>query len=65
MFEIGENCSTHPFYQVGVTSTCYVYQKKSYLDDSAHKHLMILQKNVELFDDSALKFLIMIVQVQH
>ncbi len=27
LFEIGENCGTRPFYQVGVTSACYIYQK--------------------------------------
>ncbi len=47
-------CSTWPFYHVGVTSACYVYQK-SYLDDSAHKLLMIPRTNFEVFDDSSHK----------
>ncbi len=45
--EIGENCSTRPFYHVGVTSACYVYQKNSFLDDFAHKLLMILDMNFD------------------
>ncbi len=39
--------------------------KNSYLDDSAHKFLMILQMNFEILDDSAHKFWRMIAQVQH
>ncbi len=64
--KIGGNCSTLPFYQVDVTSACYVYIKKNgYLDDSAHTLLMILHTNFEMFDDSTLEFFRMIVQVQH
>ncbi len=48
--EIGENCSMQPFYHVGVTSACYVYQK-CYLDDSAHELLMIPHTNFKIFDD--------------
>ncbi len=39
--------------------------KNNYLDDSAHKLLMIPHTNFEMFDDSAHKFWRMIVQVQH
>ncbi len=42
--EIGENCSIQPFYHVGVTSACYVYQKIVIL--------MIPHTNFEIFDDS-------------
>ncbi len=60
--KIGKNCSTLPFYHVGVTSACYIYNKISYLDDSSHKLLMILHTNLEIVDDSAQR---MITQVQH
>ncbi len=39
--------------------------KNSYLDDSAHKLLMIPHTNFEMFDDSPHKFWRMIMQVQH
>ncbi len=39
--------------------------KYCYLDDSAHKHLMILHTNFEMFDDSAHEFWRKIMQVQH
>ncbi len=45
-------------YQVGVTSVCYVYQKNSYLDDSAHELLMIPHTNFEMFDDPAHEYCI-------
>ncbi len=63
--KIGKNCSTWPFYHVGVTSACYVYKKNSDLDESTHKLLMILHTNVEIFYDSTHEFRRMIVQVQH
>ncbi len=44
--------------EVGITSMCYVYQKNSYLDDSAHKLLMIPHTNFEIFDDSAHEYCI-------
>ncbi len=47
--EIGEYCSTWPFYKVGVTSAC---SKNSYLDDSAPKLWMIPHTNFEMFDNS-------------
>ncbi len=46
------HCSMQPFYQVGVTSACYVYQKNSYLDYSTHKLLMIPHTNFEMVDDN-------------
>ncbi len=48
-------------YQVSITSAFYVYQKNTYLDDSAHKPLMITHTNFEMFDDSTHEFLRMIV----
>ncbi len=65
MFEIGENCSTAAILS-GWRHFCMLrLSKYSYLDDSAHKRLMIPHTNFEMFDDSAHTFWRMIVQVQH
>ncbi len=52
------NIDPCPFIRLASLLYATFIKKNSYLDDSAHKLLMILHTNLEIFDDSAHEYCI-------